>query len=404
MPTYSQTTIHYKPNYVLRWSAGLAVENDEDPVATTMKQRKLSFRNGGSQRYDSGWIVVKEVEGEKTEHVKFSQLVTDINSCKDGQTPATAFGYHTAGVYDVLLLLETNEASRLCPEMARGPTSHHPHRAFVDKRGNIPTKESTFIKLKECMESGVEMNAHMGNPVECRVEGGGFHRNEIKIHENLDVILNRGRLPAMQPYTSSRITKCSPIRRAKESGVMVNTVVAYEHMSMIVEASIELSKIDGLKGHQEKLQDGSSIQGFSAHSNSGVQQGDLNDESITRILPRPLASVRHFVQGRPLVLQPILVVLRPVGDSLVCHSIRRPRPLASVRHFVGACQLVAAREKAARSAYRYATREIVREREEYRTHTQYSIVCILLRVCLSTVETGSPRLLRASGAVRPRAK
>ena len=283
MPTYSQVAIHYKPNQVLRWSAGLEVQASEHPVATSMKQRKLGSTAGGAQKYDPAWIVVKEPEGE---NVKYHPLVTDIQSCKNGQTPATAFGYHGAGIHDVLMLLETGEASRLCVEMPRGPTSQHQSMAFIDERGNTPNKESKTIKLRACLEAtGVEVGAHYGSVVDCRVQGGGLHHDQIKIHESLDIILNRGRLPAVQPYTSSRVMKCSPIRRAKESGVMVNTVVAYEHMSMIVEASIELSKIDGLKGHQEKFEDGSNIPGFSAHSNGGLQQEGEDDESMTRILP-----------------------------------------------------------------------------------------------------------------------
>lgn len=56
---------------------------------------------------------------------------------------------------------------------------------------------------------------------------------------------------------------------------------------MVIESSITCSKVDGLKGHQEKFNDNSGVDvpGLCATSNGGEEQADPNDETMTRVLP-----------------------------------------------------------------------------------------------------------------------
>lgn len=284
-PTYAQTVMHYRVDHTLKWASGKQVDNVENPMAGKIKARRLN-PSGGSQKYDPAWIVVKDAA--VGEYVKFQSIVTDLRSAIKGITPANLFGYHDAGITDTLMLLETTEAARLCTEMPNGPKQQSRDNAFMDSRKNTPTKESTHIQLRDWSRPGYsDVGAAEGEPVECRLANGGLHRSEIDIHEKLDILVNRGRLPAVQPYTSTRIVKCSPIRRQRDTGVLLNTVAATEHVAMVVEASITCSKVEGLKDHQERFGDDGTVGlvGLSAHSNSGTPDTNPNDRTKTRTLP-----------------------------------------------------------------------------------------------------------------------
>ena len=284
MPTYQTLSIHYKNNHLLRWAGGMQVQAEEVPLPGMLKYKKQDTR-GGAQMYDHAWLVVKEQEHD---FVKFHPLVSDMKRAVNGVTPVNLFGYHDAGINDTLMLLETNEAARWCAEMPRYTNDMAASKAFVDDRGNIPTKESSYIKMRDVRIGAMQVQANVSEyPLNCRVQGGGFHHTEIKIHRNLDVLVDRGRIPGAQPHTSSRVIKCSPVQRSNGYGVMLSMTAALDHINMVIESSITCSKVDGLKGHQEKFNDNSGIAvpGLCATSNGGEEQVDPDDETMTRVLP-----------------------------------------------------------------------------------------------------------------------
>lgn len=285
MPTYQTLAIHYKPNHLLKWASGQQVQAEETPLPGPIKYKK-SHSQGGAQMYDHAWIILKEQENN--DWIKFHPLVSDLKSAVNGITPVNLFGYHDAGINDTFLLLETNEAARWCTEMPRYTNNMMASKAFVDDRDNVPTKESRYIKIRDVKIGSMNVNAHVAErPVECRIEGSGLHHTEIKIHRNLDVLVDRARLPAAQVHTSSRIVKCPPVRRVQGAGIALNTSAAFDHMNMVAESCIMCSKIDGLKDHQEHFNAsaGVVVTGLSATSNGGAECPDANDETITRTLP-----------------------------------------------------------------------------------------------------------------------
>ena len=280
MPNYRQAALNYNPAHVLKWAIGQPVEYKESPIPGLLKYREIPS-TGSAQRYDHAWIVVKESGG--AEDLRYNLLGKDMVNGSEGITPAKLFDYHDAGIVDTLMLLEAPEAKRLCPEMPRN-SKQSPHYAFADQTNNVPNKESTVVALRDYMcADGTRKGAAMGEVVDCRVEEDEMHSSKTKIHGPLDIITNRGRLPALQPYTSTRIINCSPIRRQKESGIEINAVAAYEHIAMVMEASINCSKVVGYTGLQENPNRCDNLSGLSASSNGGA--GEASDATMTRLLP-----------------------------------------------------------------------------------------------------------------------
>ena len=289
MPSYQTIAVQHNAAHLLKWANGESIEYETNNTLQGNLAYRKEHTRGGAQQYDHAWIVIKEHEQE---YIKYHPLVSDLKSSKSGSTPVNLFGYHDAGINDTFLLLETNEASRLCTEMPGYTNDMNPVRAFADERSNIPNKESKKVSIRDVKLGPAECPARMSNaPIDCRTETGGLHHSKVKVHRHLDVLVSRGRIPAAQVHTSSKITRCAPIRRANGSGVLLNTSAAFDHINMVIESSITCSKVDGLKGHQEALnasEEGgvkSTMQALCASSNGGAEEGNPNDETMTRILP-----------------------------------------------------------------------------------------------------------------------
>lgn len=240
MPTYRDACLHYKPEHVLKWAAGLQVSTLEDPLPGSLSYRSLNSKDGSSKTYDHAWLLLKPNEGSS--ETRYHGLAGELKSGAHGTTPVTMFDMHYAGVLDTLLMLETPEANRACPEM---PKTTDVASVFIDERENIPNKESKHVKLRQ-VTSCIDVD-------KLRLRDGAHPSSNVRIHDDLDPLINKGRFPALRPYTSSKITNCSPLRRMRDSGIELNTVVAYEHVSMIMESSIRCADVDGLKNHQERF-------------------------------------------------------------------------------------------------------------------------------------------------------
>lgn len=286
MPNYRQATLNYHPKDVLRWAIGQQVESHGGDIASKLKYRDVSPASGGGPKlYDHAWLVVKGVSPDA--ELNYRLLSRELKSSNTGTTPSMLFDYHDAGINDTLMMLESSEALRLCPEMPRNEGAMKASSAFVDADKNtFVTKETKNIMLRDfpCSD-GVSRAAHVGSIVDCRVSGNVMHSDNIKVHFPLDVIVNRGRLPALAPYTSTRITMNAPIRRMKDSGIELNAVVGYEHVAMVMESSISMSKILGVKDHQEKFKDKTGLDGLSARNTGGETVVSATNEPMTKLLP-----------------------------------------------------------------------------------------------------------------------
>lgn len=281
MPDYRQASLNYKPHHVLKWAMGQSVAYAENPFGE-LKYRATASA-GGPQLYDHAWIVVKEPSIENCE-IQFKGLSHDLKHVTKGVTPVSLFDYHDAGIRDTLVMLETAEAKRLCTEMPRLSPRENPKIAFCDERNSIPNKESQNVFLRDFEDASGRHSAHDGDIVDCRVSGDAMHPSTIGIHEPLDRIVNRGRLPALQPYTSTCIVNSPPIRRMRNSGIEINSVCAYEHTAMVMEASIHCSKISGLKDHQERFQSGSGLEGLKSNNHGGLPDAATGNPT-TKLLP-----------------------------------------------------------------------------------------------------------------------
>jgi len=283
-PTLLEAGMHYNTNHVLRWANGLEVEAVENPLPGRLKYMKVPANGGGAQQYNNAWVVVKDIESDV---VKFNPVVTDLRSGVNGTTPLNLFDIHDAGAVDTLMLLETNEASRLCVEMPRGPREHNPMIAFEDDAKSFPNKDSKKIYVRDVKEGDKRYKASEGTELtDIRRRGSGTSYGEAPVLKYIDLMTNRGRLPALQPYTSTRYSMIPPIRRVEHVGVVVNIGVAHEHVNMVIESSLRCTQIDGLRGHQEVFKDDSKavFEGFASRNLNGNPIADHGDD-ITTVLP-----------------------------------------------------------------------------------------------------------------------
>ena len=244
LPTYSMACVHHKPNHLLRWSIGASVDKSEDPIEGCLSYKTVANTSGSSKKYDHAWLLLRSFEGNATTDIKFHSIVAQMRNGGAGSTPAALFDYHHAGIVDTLQLMETSEAARLCPEMPDFEPGAHTSFAFIDECQNRVNANSSKVFVRQSSEP-VMLDVRMDVP--------SLPSSHRPVHESLDKLTAHSRIPALQPYTSSKMTHCSPIRRVKESGIELNAVVAYEHVSMVVESSMLCSNVSGLKNYQERF-------------------------------------------------------------------------------------------------------------------------------------------------------
>ena len=257
-PTILTASMYYDPSTLLKWALGNKVEKRyADPGRggnlLKFKERKTE---GGSKSYDFGWMSLCDAgnanfgAGAGVGWGKIGKLLKESPSC-------TRFDMHVAGIADALFMLSTAENSRLCPEMPILPPSCGQDRAFVDENESQPKATSMLVGLRKFeTASGEVYAAHEGTVIDARRPNGPHHRTKIKIHERLDVLHQRCRLPALQPHTSTRISKTAPLRRGESGAIEVNSVTLYEHVSMLMEAVLRCTKIAGLRGLHERFASG----------------------------------------------------------------------------------------------------------------------------------------------------
>ena len=251
-PNAATAAMYYKPNTLLQWATGRRVAREDMHSA---RGGALHFKEkenrGGAKEFDFAWLVLWNT-GSTDKAPSWNGLVKE--KMRDSHN-VNIFDMHAAGVADAMFMLASTENSQLLAEAPRLPWSVRSSIAFVDQNGNMPGKESVTVGLRPLTIAGQQQQteAHVGEVVPVRLRSGANHTSRTPFHRELDNMHQRCRLPALQPHTSTKITRAPPLRRS-DGAVEVNSVAAYEHVVMIMEGILRCSRMPGLKGLQERFQ------------------------------------------------------------------------------------------------------------------------------------------------------
>ena len=270
-PSVRTVGCYYKSKAVLRWAAGYSIGRREAIGASAdapigggtglpFKLRNAKRHaaaaadgdggDGGSKEHDFGWFVLSTTpnkEGTGASWRAGAAVVGESKMC-------SMFDMHSEGVSDALYMLASNENKRPCPEMpAKLPFHMTQSQAFIDEKGNAFGKTSQEIRIAPVSRNGGAVEAHKGDPVEARDADDPDHRSKVPVHEQIDVLHNRGRFPALMPHTSTRVENSAPIRWQNGSGIEVNATVVYEHTMCKMEGILRCAKVPGLRGLQENF-------------------------------------------------------------------------------------------------------------------------------------------------------
>lgn len=292
-PTLRTVCAFYKPKAVMRWAVGHPIKTSEVsngyaggtglPFKVKGGRRASPVADGadgdgGSKEHDFAWFVLSDQANKDGTGASWKACADVLKKSK----MCGLFDMHSAGIADACFMLASNENKRACPEMPSGlPFSSTQGEAFRDKDGKpFNSKSGTMVPQKFGLDA-----AHTGTALECRPIYDVNHSSKIPIHAQLDLLHNRGRLPALMPHTSTKVETQPPIRWQNGSGVEVNSVVVYEHVCMVMENIIACSKVPGLKGLQERfLSGGSAPSGLRADvASEGIDAREL--AGVERTLP-----------------------------------------------------------------------------------------------------------------------
>lgn len=261
-PTAVEASLYYKPKALLYWAVGRKAPREDvldADRASESNPNPLRFREhsneGGAKTYDFAWLSLASSERGRDSAVSW----TAVGGGLKGLSSASRFDMHVAGIADCLFMLSSAENARLLPQTPRVPAKQAAALAMVDHNDRpLPpnTTDVTEVGLAQhAYHDGfrdVSMGAHEGAPVEARLPGSATHRSNVPLHEQLDKMNERCRLPKLQPHMSSRVEHGPPIRKI-DGALLVNSVVVFEHVCMVMEATIACSRLDGLKNLQERF-------------------------------------------------------------------------------------------------------------------------------------------------------
>lgn len=268
-PSIRTVSCYYKPKALLRWAAGHSIKraelhNQGAGGGTGLPYKLKNGRrgaldgndgDGGPKEYDHAWFVISEASN-KEGGASWRACAAVLMKSK----MCTMFDMHSAGIADAVYMLSTKENKRPCPEMPhRLPFTLTQTQAFRDENGNAFGKNSQEMRPAPFRVHPSDAGCSdplLGPPVEARTVNDPDHRDSVPIHAQIDMLHNRGRLPAMMPHTSTRVENSAPIRWVPASGIEVNAITVYEHTVNKMEAILLCAKIPGLKGLQENFLSG----------------------------------------------------------------------------------------------------------------------------------------------------
>lgn len=252
-PTVIQAMAVHKPSALIKWSCDEKVDHD-----SRFRNPDLKFRSrttaGRAEVNDFAWAVLHSGTNDKT-------ATWDVlaKATKTQETP-TLFDMHTAGLRDSLFLLSTPENNRYIPEQQLLPYQLRPEGAYASAGGR-DKDDATFFEINHHLNGkkayDVTWASNFSAPANTRPAGSRYAHDKVELQKTLDTLMENGRVPALQPYCSSKIVKTAPIRRMyHDNTIEINLVAAMDHLSMIAEAVMKLSSIPGLKNMQERFQSG----------------------------------------------------------------------------------------------------------------------------------------------------
>lgn len=259
-----------------------------------------SAQAGSSRELDFAWFALGDGANQQRTDTKkpWNKKASDADFGALGkqvakQATCRLFDMHVQGVADAIQQLSNPEHSRDCPEM---PTLSYELRqaaAFkrhvtrqYDKDGRCTNPgdpgdsaqglsvrpfrvyervSATGNRAAAPKEVALEAHQTPGPNVlnrdrlltEVRHGNSSYNLRTVPIHEQIDNLVNRGRLAAMLPHVSTNVYRVPPIRSM--GGVLqLNAVVAYEHVSIQVEAALRCHRVPGLRGAHEDFPNGSS--------------------------------------------------------------------------------------------------------------------------------------------------
>lgn len=284
MPKFDDASVHYNHTDLLRWVIGYPIDLHDAFHMFKRDFHRLPYRrkqvaDGASVSYDHAWLLIKPYDTAFVKEMKYSSLASQMQ--REHKTPAALFDYHEEGITDTLQLMESSEARRLCPEMPEFDDPQQQERAFCDKDENSVTEVTQHVYLRHSLKKPVKM-----------IDVRSRFASDVNVDyltKHTDALILHSELPALQPYSSTKISHCAPLRRMRNSGIELNTVVASDHIKMVVESSMRLAKIPGFQNHQERFgsNPGSKWEclATASHGESGESGGSGDSDGHVTTLP-----------------------------------------------------------------------------------------------------------------------
>ena len=269
-PSIRTVSCYYKPKALLRWATNRRIAKSQlaaggSGSGTGLPYKLKNGRRGGSQEdgdggakeYDHAWFVISEAANKEGTGASWRALADMLKKSKY----CTLFDMHSQGIADACYMLASSENKQPCPEMPnRLPHTITQTQAFHDEKDKTFHRGSVDIAPAPMFDSGgrPQPAVTFGDAVDCRPTDHPNHSTKVPIHQQIDQLHNHGRLPAMMPHTSTKVEVCPPLRWQSGSGVEVNAVKVFEHVSTKMEGILLCSKTPGLQGLQENFLSGGS--------------------------------------------------------------------------------------------------------------------------------------------------
>jgi hypothetical protein len=298
-PSCRAVQCYYTTKAVLRWAAGHSIDKKELDAGGVGSGTGLPYKlkngrrgaaategndgDGGAKEYDHAWLVLSEASNKEGTGASWRACADKLKKSK----MCSMFDMHSAGIADAVYMLSSNENKRPCPEMpTKLPFHITQSQAFHDEKGSALSRSSQTVQPAPYWTNQGNVPANEGEAVEARDINDPHHRSRVPIHEQIDLLHNRGRLPALMPHTSTRVENAAPVRWQTGSGIEVNATVVYEHTMNKMECILRCARVPGLRGLQENFISGGRAPACLRAENSdhgGVPVGLV--QKTERVLP-----------------------------------------------------------------------------------------------------------------------
>lgn len=211
-----------------------------------------SKHKGGGCVWNTAWMRHHE---EVTGWMGFARAIGKNNKT------VKIFDLPLNGLRDLVYLLSTNDNARRCTETPRLSYLNQSHMAFVNSSGDPIGDGANGIGI---MMRGITDSR--SKPLSFGTKGKPRHPHslvpDVAMQRTLEYSLNAGRLPAMMPSCSNKVTDAPPVRAIPGEGdkksIELNTAAALEHTKMLAEASLRCSVIPGMENQHERFCDDAS--------------------------------------------------------------------------------------------------------------------------------------------------